>query len=58
MSIIINPIYVGHKITKHISFESKEKNKLQGIKLTSKVIFTRLLFVDDVLLFGLGSTKE
>ena len=38
--------------------EAKRTVKVKGIKVTSKLSLTHLLFVDDVILFGLGSYEE
>ena len=38
--------------------EAKRTGKIKGIKVTSKLSLTHLLFVDDVILFGLGSYEE
>ena len=38
--------------------EAKRIGKVKGIKISSKLALTHLLFVDDVILFGLGSVEE
>ena len=38
--------------------KSKEKGLLRGIKVTPHIFITHLLFVDDVVLFGVGTTVE
>ena len=38
--------------------DAKWNGKIKGIKISSHLSLTHLLFVDDVILFGLGSFKE
>ena len=38
--------------------EANRNGKVKGIKVSSKLSLTHLLFVDDVILFGLGSYEE
>ena len=38
--------------------DAKQNGKIKGIKVSSKLSLTHLLFVDDVILFGLGSLEE
>ena len=37
---------------------TKDEGKIKGIKLSSLIFITRLLFVNDVVLFGNGSMEE
>ena len=38
--------------------DAKRNGKIKGIKISSHLFLTHLLFVDDVILFGLGSFEE
>ena len=38
--------------------DAKRNGKIKGIKISSRLFLTHLLFVDDVILFGLGSLEE
>lgn len=38
--------------------EAKKKMKIKGIKISSSLFIMHLLFVDDVLIFGVGSVAE
>ena len=38
--------------------DAKRNGKIKGIKISTKLFLTHLLFVDDVILFGLGSFEE
>ena len=38
--------------------DAKRIGKIKGIKISSNFSLTHLLFVDDVILFGLGSYEE
>ena len=41
-----------------ISLESKKKGKIKGVKISKKMFITHLVFVDDVLMFGIDSMEE
>lgn len=48
-------------ITKALSLLVKkvvEENKLKGVRMSTNAMLRHLLFVDDVLLFGLGFEEE
>ena len=38
--------------------DAKRNGKIKGIKILSQLFLTHLLFVDDVILFGLGTFEE
>ena len=38
--------------------DAKRNGRIKGIKISSQLFLTHLLFVDDVILFGLGSFEE
>ena len=38
--------------------DANRNGKIKGIKISSQLFLTHLLFVDDVILFGLGSFEE
>ena len=38
--------------------DAKAKGKIQGIKISDSLYLTHLLFVDDVILFGMGTVVE
>ena len=38
--------------------DAKRNGKIKGINISSRLLLTHLLFVDDVILFGMGSFEE
>ena len=39
-------------------FATKDEGKIKGIKLSSSIVITHLLYVEDVVLFGNGYVEE